>query len=79
MGFSRERVHVLLSIDSELSDLTGQPEMVKGGDYPQAWWREFGEGRTFYTSLGHRDDLWSNDPVFRAHILGGIRWALRLE
>jgi type 1 glutamine amidotransferase len=79
MGFSRERVHVLLSIDSELSDLSGQPEMEKGGDYPQAWWREYGQGRTFYTSLGHRDDLWSNDPVFRAHILGGIRWALRLE
>ena len=79
MGFSRDRVHVLLSIDSELSDLTGQPDMMKGGDYPQAWWREFGEGRTFYTSLGHRDELWSNDPVFRAHILGGIRWALRLE
>ena len=79
MGFSRERVHVLLSIDSEASDLTGQPDMVKGGDYPQAWWREFGKGRTFYTALGHRDDIWSNDPVFRAHISGGIRWALRLE
>ena len=79
MGFSRERVHVLLSIDSERSDLTGQPDMVKGGDYPQAWWREFGQGRTFYTALGHRDDIWSNDPVFRAHIAGGIRWALKLE
>ena len=39
----------------------------------------FGKGRTFYTALGHRDDIWSNDPVFRAHILGGIRWALGLE
>jgi hypothetical protein len=79
LGFSRDRVHVLLSIDSEKSDLTGQPEMTRGGDYPQAWWRTFGQGRTFYTSLGHRDDIWSNDPVFRAHILGGIRWALELE
>ena len=40
---------------------------------------EVGKGRTFYTSLGHRDDIWSNDPVFRAHINGGIRWALGLE
>jgi type 1 glutamine amidotransferase len=79
MGFSRERVHVLLSIDSEVSDLTGQPDLVKGGDYRQAWWREFGKGRPFYTALGHRDDIWSNDPVFRAHISGGIRWALGLE
>ena len=41
--------------------------------------RRYGKGRTFYTSLGHRDDIWSNDPVFRAHITGGIRWALGLE
>jgi type 1 glutamine amidotransferase len=79
MGFSRDRVHVLLSIDSEKSDLTGQTDMTRGGDYPQAWWRTFGKGRTFYTALGHRDDIWSNDPVFRAHILGGIRWALGME
>ncbi len=79
VAFSRERVNVLLSIDSERSDLTGQPEMQRGGDYPQAWWRSFGRGRVFYTSLGHRDEIWSSDPVFRAHILGGIRWALGLE
>ena len=36
-----------------------------------------GEGRVFYTALGHRDDIWSNNPVFRAHI--GIRWAPGLE
>jgi type 1 glutamine amidotransferase len=79
VAFSRDRVNVLLSIDSEKSDLTGQPEMQRGGDYPQAWWRLFGRGRVFYTSLGHRDDIWSSDPVFRAHILGGIRWGLGLE
>jgi type 1 glutamine amidotransferase len=33
----------------------------------------------FYTAPGHRDDIWSNDPVFRAHVAGGIRWALSLE
>jgi type 1 glutamine amidotransferase len=61
------------------NDLTNQIDMTRGGDYPQAWWRTFGKGRTFYTALGHRDDIWSNDPVFRAHVLGGIRWALNLE
>jgi type 1 glutamine amidotransferase len=79
VGFSRDRVHVLLSIDTETSNLAGQPEMQRGGDYPQAWWRSFGQGRVFYTALGHRDDIWSNDPIFRAYILGGIRWALGLE
>jgi hypothetical protein len=79
MGFSRDRVHVLLSLDTTAMDLSKQPNLVKGGDYPQAWTREYGKGRSFYTSLGHRDDIWSNDPVFRAHIAGGIRWALGLE
>jgi hypothetical protein len=79
LGFSRERVHVLLSLDTQKMNITGWPDIVAGGDYPQAWWRDYGKGRSFYTSLGHRDDIWSNDPIFRAHILGGIRWALRLE
>ena len=70
MGFSRDRVHVLLSIDSEKSDLTSQTDMTRGGDYPQAWWRTFGKGRTFYTALGHRDDIWSNDPVSARTFLG---------
>ena len=79
MGFSRDKVHVLLSLDTERMDMSRQPNLKRGGDYPQAWTREYGKGRTFYTSLGHRDDIWSNDAVFRAHINGGIRWALGLE
>jgi type 1 glutamine amidotransferase len=79
LGFSRDRVKVLLSLDTNSMDMSKQPNLVKGGDYPQAWTREYGKGRSFYTSLGHRDDIWSGDPVFRAHINGGIRWALGLE
>ena len=57
-----------------------------------SWCRMAGTGRVFYTSLGHREDLWSDDPAmigrinppetakqFQAHILGGIKWALGLE
>lgn len=79
IGFSRDRVHVLLSLDTDKTDIAGLPDVVRGGDYPQAWTRTDGKGRIFYTSLGHRDDIWNNDPVFRAHIRGGIRWALGLE
>jgi type 1 glutamine amidotransferase len=79
VGLSRDRVHVLLSIDTRESDIDEFAEVELGGDYPQSWVQDFGEGRSFYTSLGHRDDIWSNDPVFRAHVVGGIRWALGLE
>jgi uncharacterized protein len=79
MPFSRDRVHVLLSLDTEHMDLSDVPGIVKGRDYPQAWTVNAGRGRTFYTTLGHRDDIWTNDAVFRAHVTGGIRWALNLE
>ena len=80
MAFSRDRVHVLLSLDTDKTDISDLgPEIRKGGDYPQAWTRTFGKGRSFYTALGHREDIWSNDAVFRAHVTGGIRWALGLE
>ncbi len=78
MGFSRDRVRVLLSIDTGATNLEGL-ELEAGGDYPQSWVREYGQGRSFYTSIGHRDDIWVSDPVFRAHLTGGIRWALGLE
>jgi uncharacterized protein len=79
MPFNRERVHVLLSLDTSRMDLTGIQNIMKGGDYPQAWTVQAGRGRTFYTTLGHRDDVWTTDPVFRAHVTGGIRWAIGLE
>ena len=79
VGLSRDRVHVLLSLDTRATNIDGLQEIEVGGDYPQSWVQDIGEGRSFYTSLGHRDDIWSNDPVFRAHVVGGIRWALGLE
>lgn len=61
------------------------------GHFPVSWCRMAGKGRVFYTSLGHREDLWSTseeikdrkNPVatseqYQAHILGGIKWALGL-
>jgi hypothetical protein len=43
--------------------------------YPATWARRHGRGRVFYTSMGHREDVWAS-PVFRSILLGGIRWAV---
>jgi uncharacterized protein len=69
-SFERPRVHGLLTLDKH-------PNENKPGDYPVAWCRKVENGRVFYTSLGHREDVWNN-PVYQKHILGGIRWALGL-
>jgi type 1 glutamine amidotransferase len=43
--------------------------------YPATWARLYGKGRVFATSLGHREDVWTN-PIFQKLIAGGINWAL---
>lgn len=43
-------------------------------DFPATWARFHGKGRVFYTSLGHREDIWTN-PFFQAIVLAGLGWA----
>jgi hypothetical protein len=69
-SFHRNRVHGLLSLDKH-------PNSKMPGDYPIAWSKKVGLGNIFYTSLGHRNDVWENEK-YQTHILGGIRWALGL-
>lgn len=85
-NFERSKVHGLLTLDKHPNDKTP-------GDYPVAWCKEFGQGRVFYTSLGHREDMWDpNTPpnfkrmnskeiaeAYQKHILAGIKWAVGLE
>jgi len=42
--------------------------------YPATWARAHGTGRVFYTSMGHREDVWTN-PLFQDILLGGMHWA----
>lgn len=47
--------------------------------FPATWARMYGQGRVFYTSLGHREDVWTS-KLFEQVLLGGLAWALgRLE
>jgi hypothetical protein len=44
--------------------------------FPATWCRMHGQGRVFFTSMGHREDVWTR-PVFQQILLGGMRWAVR--
>jgi type 1 glutamine amidotransferase len=81
----RSRVHILWYMQHDPNETATQVF------FPVSWCRMAGKGRVFYTSLGHREDLWSDDPnlpgrknspeiskQYQAHILGGIKWALGL-
>jgi type 1 glutamine amidotransferase len=82
--FDRSKVHTLLGLDKH-------PNQKTPGYFPVAWGKRFGKGRVFYTSLGHREDIWDEDwtrdrknskevaLAYQKHLLGGIKWALGLE
>jgi hypothetical protein len=42
-------------------------------NFPATWARPHKKGRVFYTSMGHRDDVWKS-PLFQDLLLGGISW-----
>jgi hypothetical protein len=44
--------------------------------FPATWARVQGKGRVFYTSMGHREDVWTS-PVFQQVVLGGLSWVLK--
>ena len=52
---------------------------MKGIDYqraafPASWAHLYGKGRVYYTSMGHREDVWTNER-FQTILLGGLAWA----
>lgn len=64
-------LHVLTVMDSPA--MTGS--MYGRPAYPNTWARKYGEGRVWYTSMGHREDVWTN-PIFQNILIGGIKFAL---
>ena len=64
-------LHVLLVQDTFSM---GKRAPYNRPNYPSTWAQQYGKGRAFYTSMGHREDVWAN-PVFQQVLLGGLKWA----
>jgi type 1 glutamine amidotransferase len=81
-NYDATKVHDLLIMDKH-------PENGSAGHFPVSWCKPYGQGKVFYTSLGHREDIMDTDPIkdrknpvetaktYQAHLLGGIKWALQ--
>ena len=73
--YSRSNLRVLLSLD------TSETNMKKGGihrtdgDFGVAWIRNVEKGRVFYSSLGHREEIYWN-PMILQFYLDGIQFAM---
>lgn len=70
----RENVNVLISLDE--SSYEGKPKM--GGDHPFTWYQHYDGGRSFFTSLGHTIEIYS-DENYQKLVRGGIIWASGTE
>ncbi|HXD87280.1 MAG TPA: ThuA domain-containing protein [Urbifossiella sp.] len=71
--YSRDKLHIILSVDN--SSIDYKKGKRKDNDYAISWCQEVGKGRSFYTSLGHRKEVWK-DERFQKHLLGGLKWTL---
>jgi type 1 glutamine amidotransferase len=77
--YSRDRVHVLLSIDTQKTDLDRGPYRGRreraDNDYALAWVRNYGRGRVFYCTIAHNPEVFS-DPLLLKFYLGAIQFVL---
>ncbi|MED6334439.1 MAG: ThuA domain-containing protein [Planctomycetota bacterium] len=71
--YRRHPNHVLLSLDTDAFDVSRGKRADE--DYANAWCKDQGQGRMFFTALGHREDVWTN-PLFQEHLISGIVWAV---
>jgi uncharacterized protein len=78
-------LHVVLALETgSMRDPNAGPDWPPPGGYipyqrppyPSTWARMHGQGRVFFTAIGHREDTWTN-PIFQEMLFGGIAWAVR--
>ncbi len=75
-SWSRDKVHVLLSLDPTKLDFANNPRVHRPDhDFALAWDKMYGNGRVFYSSLGHTEEAWS-DPDIRKMYFEAIKWVL---
>lgn len=70
-NYARNEMRVLVTVDVDESDPVGRPDH----DNPVVWVKKYGEGRVFYTSLGHNKEIFFDATILQ-HILNGIEFAL---
>jgi len=77
--YSRDKLRILLVIDPEKTDMGEQRNILAqrraDKDLAISWIHEYGQGRVFYSSLGHNPHIYW-DQAIMGHFLAGIQYAL---
>ena len=74
-NYSRDRVRVLMRLDVEGMDLAKEGVHRTDKDFAVSWVRDYGKGRVFVSTLGHRSEVWEM-PEVRKMWLEGAKWVM---
>jgi type 1 glutamine amidotransferase len=73
--FSRDRVRVLARLDANQLDLGNKRVHRTDRDFAVAWARSYGKGRVFYSTFGHRPEVWDGKDI-QTMYLEALKWAM---
>lgn len=74
-AWSRDKVNVLLSLDPNRLDYNNPRVHRADHDFAAAWSKMYGNGRVFYSTLGHTKESW-DDPDIQRMYFEAIKWVL---
>jgi type 1 glutamine amidotransferase len=75
--YSRDKVRVLMSVDPKSVDLKNPRVHRTDEDFAVTWVHPYGKGRVFYSSLGHREDIWDR-PDIQQMWTEAVKWAMAM-
>ncbi|MBE0657863.1 MAG: ThuA domain-containing protein [Bryobacteraceae bacterium] len=75
--FSRENSRVLLRMDETKLDMTKKGIKRADKDFAVSWVKTHGNGRVFYSTLGHTEESWA-DPNVQKMWLEAVKWVMKL-
>lgn len=67
--YARDNLRILLTLDLERSP-TNKKGNRQDNDYAVAWVNTHGKGRVFYSSLGHREEIYYNPQMLKFYLDG---------
>ncbi len=62
-------LHVIIAHDTK--EMKGK--MYERPSFPSTWARMYGKGRVFYTSMGHREEVWES-PNYQGFVIAALSW-----
>ena len=75
--YSRDKVRVLMRLDTGSVDMKAKNVERSDGVYAVTWARDWGKGRVFTSILGHRTEVWDRADIQKMW-LEAIFWVLGL-